>query len=397
MPLAIWALAIGAFGIGTTEFVIAGLLPQVAAEFSVTIPQAGHMATAYALGVFFGAPLLIVMGGQVPRKQMMVGLMLLFIVGNLLTAIAPNYALALAGRVVTSLTHGAFIGIGSILAAELVAPNKRVSAIAFMFSGMALATLIGVPAGTWLSQFISWRATFYAITAIGVFALLAVVWWIPATKGGEDAHVRQELAAFKNSRVLLAMGITILGPASFFTSITYIAPMMTELAGFSEGAIVWLMMAFGIGLFLGNALGGRYADRALMPLLYITLLAQALVLFVFAFAAHNQWLSILCIVLMSGFGFATVSPIQKLVLDKAKAAGAPTLAAAVNIGLFNLGNAIGAWVGGGVIDAGLGLEAPNWAGGLLSLGALALAIISGTLDKREDRANRPANSHPHIV
>ncbi|QEY73751.1 MFS transporter [Pseudomonas denitrificans (nom. rej.)] len=383
MPLAIWALAIGTFGIGTTEFVIAGLLPQMAAEYGITIPQAGYLATSYALGVFLGAPLLIILGGRLPRKRMLAILMVLFVLGNLMTAAATSFPMALLGRVITSLTHGAFIGIGSILAAELVAPNKRVSAIAFMFSGMALATLLGVPAGTWLSQFISWRATFYAITAIGIIGLLAVVYMIPDVGGSKGANVRQELAAFKNSRVLLAMGITVLGPASFFTSITYIAPMMTEVAGFSESAVVWLMMAFGIGLFAGNSLGGRFADRSLMPLLYITLLAQAIVLFIFAYTAHSQWMSALCIALMAGFGFATVSPIQKLVLDKAAAAGAPTLAAAVNIGLFNLGNAIGAWVGGWVISAGFGLVAPNWAGGLLSLGALALALISGALDKRE--------------
>ncbi len=386
MPLAIWALAIGAFGIGTTEFVIAGLLPQIAAAFNITIPQAGNLATVYALGVFIGAPVLIVVGGRIPRKQMMMGLALLFILGNLITAAAPTFNVALAGRLVTSLTHGAFFGIGSILASELVASNKRVSAIAFMFSGLAVATLLGVPAGTWLSQFISWRATFYAITAVGVMTFLSVLLWIPTTKSGNATKVTQELAAFKNSRVLLAMGITVFGPAAFFTSITYIAPMMTEVAGFSESAVIWIMMVFGIGLFLGNAIGGRYADRALMPLLYFTLLAQGLVLLGFTYAAHFQVLSILCVVLMAGLGFATVSPIQKLVLDKAAAAGAPTLAAAVNIGLFNLGNALGAWVGGGVIQAGFGLASPNWAGAILSFIALSLALLSGALDRRDGRA-----------
>lgn len=383
MPLAIWALAIAAFGIGTTEFVIAGLLPQVAAEFGVSIPQAGQLATSYALGVFVGAPLLIMLGGRVPRKRMMLGLLVLFVAGNLITAVAPNMPVALAGRIVTSLTHGAFFGIGSILAAELVAPDKRVRAIAFMFSGLALATLVGVPAGTWLSQLFSWRATFYAITLIGIVALLATAWLVPATKAVDAVPVRRELAAFGNLRVLLAFGITIFGPAAFFTSITYIAPMMTDVAGFPESAVVWLMMAFGLGLVLGNAIGGRYADRALMPLLYVTLVAQAIVLFIFAFVAESQWMSVVCITLMAAFGFATVSPIQKLILDKAAAAGAPTLAASVNIGLFNLGNAIGALVGGWVISAGLGLVAPNWAGGILSLVALAFALATGYLDRRD--------------
>lgn len=385
MPLAIWALAIAAFGIGTTEFVIAGLLPQVAAEFGVSIPQAGSLATSYALGVFAGAPLLVILGGKVPRKHMMLGLLVLFVAGNLITAVAPNMPIAIIGRVVTSLTHGAFFGIGSILAAELVAPNKKVSAIAFMFSGLALATLIGVPGGTWLSQAVSWRATFYAITAVGLIALLATACLVPANNAGSAPPVRRELAAFRNPRVLLAFGITVFGPAAFFTSITYIAPMMTGIAGFAEGAVIWLMMAFGVGLVVGNAIGGRYADRALMPLLYVTLLAQAAVLFLFTFVAGSQWLSVVCITLMAGFGFATVSPIQKLVLDKAAAAGAPTLASAVNIGLFNLGNAIGAWVGGFVISAGLGLVAPNWAGGVLSLIALGFALASSYLDRRDAR------------
>lgn len=386
MPLAIWALAIAAFGIGTTEFVIAGLLPQVAAEFGVSIPQAGYLATAYALGVFVGAPLLVVLGSRIPRKTMMISLLVLFVVGNLITAVAPTLDVALVGRIITSLTHGAFFGIGSILAAELVAPNKRVSAIAFMFSGLAVATLVGVPGGTWLSQVVSWRATFYAITVVGVVALLATALLVPPGKAAKSTPVKQELAAFKNVRVLLAMGITIFGPAAFFTSITYIAPMMTNVAGFTEGSVVWLMVAFGVGLFVGNAAGGKYADRALMPLLYVTLLAQAVVLFIFTFAAVSQWLSVLCIVLMAGFGFATVSPIQKLVLDKAAAAGAPTLAASVNIGLFNLGNAIGAVVGGWVISAGLGYVAPNWAGGLLSLIALGFALATGYLDRRDAHA-----------
>ena len=386
MPLAIWALAIAAFGIGTTEFVIAGLLPQVAAEFGVSIPQAGYLATAYALGVFVGAPLLVVLGSRIPRKTMMISLLVLFVVGNLITAVAPTLDVALVGRIITSLTHGAFFGIGSILAAELVAPNKRVSAIAFMFSGLAVATLVGVPGGTWLSQVVSWRVTFYAITVVGVVALLATALLVPPGKAAKSTPVKQELAAFKNVRVLLAMGITIFGPAAFFTSITYIAPMMTNVAGFTEGSVVWLMVAFGVGLFVGNAAGGKYADRALMPLLYVTLLAQAVVLFIFTFAAVSQWLSVLCIVLMAGFGFATVSPIQKLVLDKAAAAGAPTLAASVNIGLFNLGNAIGAVVGGWVINAGLRYVAPNWAGGLLSLIALGFALATGQLDRRDAHA-----------
>lgn len=382
MPLALWALALSAFGIGTTEFVIAGLLPQVAADFNISIPQAGNLATVYALGVFVGAPLLIILGTRIPRKPMLLLLMSLFVIGNFVTATASDFDIALLGRLVTSLTHGAFFGIGAILAADLVAPNKRVQAISFMFSGLTVANLVGVPVGTWLSQVMSWRDTFYAITIVGVLGFIGVLMLIPKIPNHDRPQIKKEFAAFANPRVLLAMGITVFGPAAFFTSITYIAPMMVEIARFDPGSVTWLMVVFGLGLFVGNILGGRYADKALMPLLYLTLGGQAIVLLIFSLTAHNQIMSVACILLMAGFGFATVSPIQKLVMDKARAAGAPTLASAVNIGLFNLGNAIGAWVGGIVIAAGLGLAAPNWAGAILSMIALLLALASGALDRK---------------
>lgn len=381
MPLALWALAIGAFGIGTTEFIIAGLLPVIATEFSVTIPVAGNLATAYAMGVFVCAPALIILGSRVPRKAMLVFLMLLFVAGNLVTAFAPSLSVAIVGRIITSMTHGAFFGIGSIIAADMVSPSKRVRAIAFMFMGLTVANLIGVPAGTWIGQHLSWRDAFMAIAAIGAITVITIGWLIPHQPRSQDRNFAQELNAFRNVNVLLAMGITIFGPGAFFTSITYIAPMMTELAGYQESSLAWLMLLFGLGLFVGNQLGGRYADRALMPMLYVTLAAQAIVLVIFNFTADSQIVSAICIFLMAAFGFATVSPIQKLVMDKARAAGAPTLASAVNIGLFNLGNALGAWLGGAVIAAGFGLQSPNWAGSVLSAIALILAVLSGLTDK----------------
>lgn len=383
MPIALWALAIAAFGIGTTEFVISGLLPGIAKTFDITIPTAGHMATSYALGVFVGAPITIILGARLPRKTMLAGLLVLFIVGNIVTALAPTYSVALAGRVITSLTHGAFFGIGSIMAADLVAPSRRTSAIAFMFMGLTVATVIGTPAGTWLGQAVSWRATFIAIAAVGVVAIFGVLAWVPRVGRQEPPRLAQELAAFADVRCLLAMGITILGPASFFTSITYIAPMATEVAGFGEGAVTWLLSLFGLGLFVGNILGGRFADKALMPLLYVTLGAQAAVLLAFYLLAESQVASAVSIFLMAAFGFATVAPIQKLVTDNARAAGAPNLAAAVNIGLFNLGNAIGAALGGAVIAQGFGFASPNWAGAVLSIAALGLAVASGLLGQRE--------------
>ncbi|WMO13869.1 MFS transporter [Pseudoalteromonas piscicida] len=383
MPLALWALAIGAFGIGTTEFVIAGLLPAIAEEFQITIPIAGYLATSYALGVFFGAPALIIFGSKIPRKAMLIFVMVLFIIGNLITAFAPSFGVAILGRIVTSLAHGVFFGIGSIIAADMVAPSKRIQAIAFMFMGLTVANLVGVPVGTWIGEQLSWRLTFGLVAIVGVMTVLSVWRFIPHQPAAQDQQFSKEIKALGNINVLLAMGVTVLGPGAFFTSITYIAPMMTEIAGFSSSNVTWLMLVFGFGLCVGNHLGGKYADKALMPMLYITLGAQAIVLFVFNYTINSQIMSVICIFLMAVFGFSTVSPIHKLVMDKAKVAGASTLASAVNIGVFNLGNSLGAWLGGLVIAAGFGLQSPNWAGGLLSAGALVLAILSGLTDKAE--------------
>lgn len=386
MPIALLALAVGAFGIGMTEFVIAGILPQVASGFGIDIPQAGMMATVYALGVFVGAPLLTVLGSRVPRKKMLIGLATLFTLGNIITAIAPTLTIALAGRLLTSFNHGAFFGIGSIIAASLVAPNRQASAIALMFSGLTLANLVGVPVGTWLAQVAGWRLVFWIIAGIGLLTILGVLLLVPNIKNGERFSVKTELSAFTDPQVLLTMGITVLGPAAFFTSITYIAPMMMEQAGFSESGVAKLMILFGLGLVVGNSIGGRFADRALFKTLYISLAAQAAVLFAFWLWADNPVVASLSIFLMAAFGFSTVSPIQKLVMDRANKAGAPTMAASVNIGMFNLGNALGAWAGGATIAAGFGLASPNWAGALLSLGALLLALLAGWITKRERTA-----------
>jgi len=389
MPAAIWALAIGTFGIGTAEFVIFGLLQEVATEFNVSIPVAGYAATGYALGVFFGAPLLVILGLRLPQKAMLMGLLGFFIVGNLLTVLASNFALLLAGRVVSALGHGAFFGIGAVVAASTVAENRRTTAIALMFSGLTVANLVGIPAGTWLGQVMSWRTTFAVIALIGIVALFAVAAWVPKRKASGIPSLRKELAPFGHLQVWLVMGITVFGPAAFFTVITYIAPMMTQVSGYTTKGVTLILFLFGLGLFVGNLLGGRLADRmALMPLLYITLAAQALVLFVFFLVAESSLAAAICIFLMAAFGFASVSPIQRLVMDKAVAAGAsPNLISSFNIGLFNLGNAIGAWLGGFVIAQGFGYASPNWAGGLLSVIALVLALILGWLAVTQSNKN----------
>ncbi|MFF2659087.1 MFS transporter [Kitasatospora sp. NPDC058032] len=380
MPLALLALAVGAFGIGTTEFVIMGLLPEIAADYGVSIPTAGLLVTGYALGVVLGAPLLTVLGTKVSRKRMLMLLMGLFVLGNLVSALAPSFGMMLAGRVVASLAHGAFFGIGSVVAADLVAPDRKAGAIATMFTGLTIANIVGVPLGTYIGQAIGWRITFAGVAALGIVGLLGIAKLVPAMPRPEGAHLRRELTAFRNPQVLLAMAMTVLGFGGVFAAITYIAPMMTRVAGYSDGAVTWLLVLFGIGMFLGNLLGGKYADRKLMPMLYTTLGGLAVVLALFTLTAHNKALAAITIMLVGALGFATVPPLQKRVLDQAH--GAPTLASAVNIGAFNLGNALAAWLGGMVITAGLGYTSPNWVGAVLAAAALVLAIWSAALERR---------------
>ncbi|MGW0997194.1 MFS transporter [Streptomyces sp. NPDC002523] len=386
MPLALLALAIGAFGIGTTEFVIMGVLPQVAGDFGVTIPAAGWLVSGYALGVVFGAPLLTVLGTKVSRKKMLMFLMTLFVIGNALSAFAPSFGVMLIGRIVASLAHGAFFGIGSVVAADLVAPQKKASAISMMFMGLTVANIVGVPGGTYIGQAAGWRVTFVIVAALGVIGFLGVAKLVPEMGRPDSVTVRTEFAAFRNVQVWLAMAMTVLGYGGVFAAITYITPMMTEVAGYTEGAVTWLLVLFGIGMFLGNLLGGKFADRRLMPMLITTLAALTAALLLFTATAHNKVPAAITLSLIGALGFATVPPLQKWVLDQASTA--PTLASAANIGAFNLGNALAAWLGGVVIAAGLGYTSPNWVGAILSGTALLLALLAAHLHRRTHTAER---------
>ncbi|WP_043265249.1 MFS transporter [Streptomyces sp. CT34] len=386
MPLALLALAIGAFGIGTTEFAVMGLLPDMAAGFGVSIPLAGYATTVYALGVVAGAPLMTALGTRFTRKQMLTLLMGLFILGNALTGLAPTFELVLAGRVVSAFTHGAFFGIGALVAADLVAPEKRATAISLMFSGLTVATVVGVPVGTLLSQQFGWRTTFYAIAGFGVLALLGIVKLVPAQRAKAAARIGSELAVFRNPQVGLAMLMTILGFGGVFAAITYLASMMTEVTGFAASSVVWLTAVFGLGMVGGNLFSGRFTDRAMMPMLYASLTGLALVLAAFTFTAHNKIAAVVTVALIGFFGFATVPPLQKRVLDQA--AAAPTLASAGNIAAFNFGNALAAWLGGLVISAGLGFTSVNWVGALMTVAALGVAVLASVLERRQTGRGR---------
>ena len=391
MPAALYALAAGAFGIGTTEFVIMGLLIQVAVDLKVTIATAGLLISGYALGVFVGAPVLTVATSRWPRKTVLIGLMAIFTLGNLCCALAPNYTLLLLARVVTSLAHGTFFGVGSVVATSLVPADRRASAISIMFTGLTIATLLGVPAGAWLGLHFGWRSTFWAVAAIGVLAMLVIATLVPADREhGKRIAVRGELRAIGQPSVLLGLLMTVLGFAGVFTVFTYIQPILTEVTGFAQGAVSPILLVFGVGLIAGNLLGGKLADRHLTRALWSTLVALIVVLGAMSFALHNKALAVLFVGLLGVAAFATVPPLQLWVLHKAD--DAKNLASSLNIGAFNLGNALGAWLGGVVVARGPGLGALTWIAALVTFSGLLMALWAQQRDAA--LARLPARTCP---
>ncbi|MCA1515372.1 MFS transporter [Bradyrhizobium sp. NBAIM01] len=381
MPPAVLALTAGAFGIGTTEFIIMGLLLQVAADMHVSVPVAGLLISGYALGVFVGAPVLTLATRRMPRKTVLLALMAIFTLGNAACALAPTYELLMAARVLTSLAHGTFFGVGSVVATSLVAEDKRASAIATMFIGLTVATLLGVPFGAWLGLMLGWRAAFWAVTVIGVIAFAVVAALVPGHVGDGDKPISlaEEVAVLGRPQVLLGLAMTVFGFAGLFVVFTYIQPILTRFTGFSEAAVSPILLVFGVGLGIGNIAGGRLADRGLARALTGTLAALAIVLLGLAAVLSIKILSVALILLLGTAAFATVAPLQLRVLEAAGPSGR-TLASSLNIAAFNLGNALGAWVGGVTIDRGLGLSAlPLVAAGITAIG-LVLALWSLRLD-----------------
>lgn len=383
MPVGLIALALGGFGIGLTEFVIAGLLPQVATDFGVTEAEAGWFIAGYALSVVVGALGLTAAVTRFQRKPVLAALLVLFIAGNLLSATADGYWPMMLGRVVAALSHGAFFGIGAVVAAGMVPPSKKAGAIALMFTGLTAANVLGVPFGTLLGQAAGWRATFWAITVIGVAALAGILALVPkpAREAGQAGSLRSELRAFRSGQVWLSILVTILGFGGMFGAFTYIAYTLTEVSGFAASTVPWLLIVFGAGLFAGNTLGGKAADRNVDRTLLVVLAALAVVMVVFALTAASPVLTVMSLVLMGGFGFATVPGLQMRVMKYAS--GAPTLASGANIGAFNVGNALGAWLGGVTITAGLGYTSPIWAGAVITVAGLAVLAFAAAAAKRE--------------
>ena len=383
MPLPLLALAVAAFGIGTTEFVIMGLLPDVARDLSVSIPAAGMLVSAYALGVTIGAPIVAIAIANVPRKTALMRLIGIFIVGNLLCALAPNYAILMAARIVTAFCHGAFFGIGSVVAAGLVAPNRRAQAIALMFTGLTLANVLGVPLGTALGQLAGWRTTFWAVTGIGVLAAAALQVCLPKHIEMHKASLVHEFSVLRNPQVLMVLGMSVLASARLFSVFTYITPILEDVTGFSPHDVTFVLLVFGLGLTVGSTLGGRLADWKLMRSLLSLIAAIGMVLAVFAFTMHEPFAAVATIFMWGVLAFAIVPPLQMLIVNRAS--DAPNLASTLNQGAFNLGNAGGAWLGGAAISAGAPLTALPWVGILMAFAALALTFVSAHLDRRARR------------
>lgn len=381
MPVAVLALSAGAFGIGTTEFIIMGLLLQVADTMQVSVAAAGLLISGYALGVFVGAPVLTLATRRMPRKAVLLGLMAIFILGNAACALAPTYELLMAARVLTSLAHGTFFGVGSVVATGLVAEHKRASAIAMMFTGLTIATLLGVPFGAWIGLLLGWRAAFWAVTGIGLAAFAVLALLVPADvgQGQPTAPLRTELAVLGRFQVLLGLAMTVLGFAGVFTVFTYVQPLLTRLAGFSESAVSPILLVFGAGLSVGNVLGGRLADRNLQRALVGTLAVLILVLVLLAPAIWTKPGAVLAVGLLGAAAFATVAPLQLRVLQKAGPDG-QTLASSLNIAAFNLGNALGAWLGGVTIEHGPGLTALPLVAAAVTAVGLVIVLWSLRLD-----------------
>ena len=385
MPLALYALTAGAFGIGVTEFVIMGLLLEVSTDLGVSIPAAGLLISGYALGVVVGAPVMTVMTRRWPRKAVLLTLMLIFTLGNAACALAPSYASLMMARVVTAFAHGTFFGVGSVVATGLVAADRRASAIAVMFTGLTVANILGVPFGTWLGQMLGWRATFWAVTLVGGVAMAVIALFVPrGTSAPDEGDWRSDLRALTRPPVFLGLLTTVLGFGGLFAVFTYIAPLLTQITGFEDAAVSPILLVFGAGLIAGNLIGGRLADWRLVPSILGSLAVLAGVLALMTFAIHDQIATVAFVALLGAAAFATVPPLQMWVLEKAVGAG-QSLASSFNIAAFNLGNAAGAWLGGFVIDHGPGLGAVTWVAALVPLSAMLVALLALRLDSRRRR------------
>ncbi|MFK3844578.1 MFS transporter [Stenotrophomonas sp. NPDC078853] len=396
IPLALLALTLGAFAIGTTEFVIVGLLPTIAADLQVSLPSAGLLVSLYALGVAIGAPVLTALTGRVPRKTLLVALMLVFTLGNLVAFLAPGYNALIVARILTGLAHGVFFSIGSIIATSVVPKEKAASAIAIMFTGLTVALVTGVPLGTFIGQHLGWRATFLAVSGLGVVALLGSLAFVPRNLAqSTPATFRQQLGVLAQPRLLMVYAMTALGYGGTFLSFTYLAPILQEVTGFSTNAVSGVLLVYGISVAFGNVWGGRLADRlGPIPALKRIFALLALVLLVLTFTAHNTWLVLLTVLALGAVAFGNVPGLQVYVVKQAQrhAPQATEVASGLNIAAFNIGIVLGASLGGLVVEH-IGLMHTPWLGALVVVGAFALTALSGRLDRRDGIDDRAEGIH----
>lgn len=385
MPLALFALTIAAYAIGTTEFVIVGLLPTVAEDLRIDLPLAGLIVSVYALGVTFGAPVLTALTGRIPRKRLLLGLMALFVVGNSMAALSPSYAPLLAARVLSAFAHGVFFSVGATIAADLVPEDRRASAIAMMFMGLTVAIVTGVPLGTLIGQNFGWRATFAAVAGLGVIAFAAIALLLPAhLRMAPPASIGDQVRVLGSGRLLIVFAMTALGYGGAFVTFTYLASVLQQITGFAESSVSVILVLYGVAIALGNIAGGRLANRNPVRALAGLFAAQALVLALFSVTAPSPWLAVPTLTALGFLSFANVPGLQIYVVQLAQSVRptAVDVASALNIAAFNLGIAAGAWIGGLVVASPLGLGATPWVGALLVAAALLLTLWSGHLDRR---------------
>lgn len=382
MPLSLFALAVSAFAIGTAEFVTTGLLQTIAADLQISITRAGMMTSGYALGVVISAPLLTLLSARANRKHTLLLLLVLFITGNIISSLSGNLEMLMAGRVLAACCHGAFFGIGAVVAASVVAADKQASAIALMFTGLTLANVLGVPAGTWLGQHYGWRSAFQVIALLGGIGFAGLFWLLPDQSPGQQSLSR-ELAVFRRAEVWLALLITATGFSGLLASFAYISPMMTEISGFSTTNLSLILVVYGLGLVSGNLVSARFANHRPEPVILVLLTSLVALLVLFYFTLHIRWMAVVNVFMLGAVGFGTIPPLQMYVMKKAQ--GASALASAANISAFNLGAAGGVVLGGKAIDAGFGLASPNLAGALLSGAGLMIALCCMVSSGRQKR------------
>ncbi|MHA4807829.1 MFS transporter [Flavitalea flava] len=385
LPAALWALTISAFAIGTTEFVMVGILPTVAQSLNISVSAAGLLVTLYALGVAIGGPVLTALTSKVPRKPLLIFLMGLFIAGHIASALAPTFITLLIARFVSGFAHGVFFGVGATIAATLVAPDKKATAIAIMFAGLTVAIIVGVPLGTFIGQHFGWRSTFVAVAILGTIGFIANLILLPNTiKNEKTVKIRDQLKVLKSRPILVVLGITAFGYGGTFVTFTYLATMLEKITGFSSGSISWLLLVYGVAIALGNIVGGKIANRDPDKALARILILQVLVLFLFTFTVHFKLAALITLFFMGGLSFSSVPGLQLYIVQLAQKylPGTEDVTSALNIASFNVGVAVGASVGGLVVDSALGLEATPWIGALLVLLGFGLAVYSGRMERK---------------